>query len=69
MACRKCLKRMLAKPLHLPEVTACCTFVANGIIGPYFLKNEGGIFAAGTGERYLTMISSFLCPKLNDVDV
>jgi len=39
-----------------------------GIIGPYFFQNEAGVAIIVNGERYKSMISNFLWPKMDDMD-
>ena len=51
------------------KVTVWCAFSANGIIGPYFFENEAGNSVTVTGERYRAMITNFLWPELNGMDV
>jgi len=43
-------------------------FWSGGIIGPYFFQNEAGVAIIVNGERYRSMISNFLWPKMNDMD-
>ena len=38
------------------------------IIGPYFFQNEAGVAITVNGERYRSMISNFLWPKIDDMD-
>ena len=42
---------------------------AEGIIGPYFFKNEAGHNVTANGERYRAMINDFFMSELEDVDV
>ena len=62
-------RQIVEKPLHLQKVTVWCAFSANGIIGPYFFENEAGNSVTVTGERYRAMITNFLWPELNGMDV
>jgi len=41
---------------------------SGGIIGPYFFQNEAGVAITVNGERYRSMISNFLWPKIDDMD-
>lgn len=56
-------------PLHPQKVTVWCALWAEGIIGPYFFKNEAGNNVTVNGERYRAMINDFFVPELEDVDV
>jgi len=53
--------------MHPEKVTVWCGFwsVSDGIIGPYFLQNEAGVAKTVNGERYRSMISNFLLPKMD----
>ena len=51
-----------------PEKVTVCEFWSGGIIGPYFFQNEADIAITVNGERYRSMISNFLWPKMDDVD-
>ena len=62
-------RQIVEKPLHSRKVTVWCAFFANGIIGPYFFENEAGNSVTVTGERYRAMITNFLWPELNGMDV
>lgn len=57
------------KPLHSPKLTVWCGFWSGGIIGPYFFRNEAGNTVTVNGERYRSMITNFLWPKLEEVDL
>jgi len=54
--------------MHPEKVTVWCGFWSGGIIGTYFFQNETGIAITVNGERYRSMISNFLWPKLGDMD-
>ena len=62
-------RQIVEKPLHPRKVTVWCAFSANGIIGPYFFKNKAGNSVTVTGERYRAIITNFLWPELNGMDV
>ena len=50
-------------------IAVWCALWAEGIIGPYFFKNEAGHNVTVNGERYRAMINDFFVPELDDVDV
>jgi transposase len=62
-------REIVEKPLHAQKVTVWCAMSANGIIGPYFFENDAGNSVTVNGERYRAMITNFLWPALNDMDV
>jgi len=57
-------------PLH-PEklLTVWCALWADGIIGPYFFKNDAGQNVTVNGDRYRAMINDFFIPELDHLDV
>lgn len=44
-------------------------FRVKGVICPHFIKNESGNAVTVTGERYRKLITNFLWPNLDDIDV
>ncbi|GFS74226.1 transposable element Tc3 transposase [Trichonephila clavipes] len=56
-------------PLHLEKLTIWCALWADGIIGPYFFKNDEGHNVTVNGDRYRAMIANFFIPELNNHDV
>ncbi|GFX38123.1 transposable element Tc3 transposase [Trichonephila clavipes] len=56
-------------PLHPEKLTVWCALWADGIIGPYFFKNDEGHNVTVNGDRYRAMITSFFIPELNNPDV
>lgn len=54
--------------MHSEKATVWCGFWSGRIIGPYFFQNETGIAITVNGERYRSMISNFLWPKLDNID-
>lgn len=60
---------MVEKPMHPQRVTVWCGLWAGGIIGPYFFENEAGQAVTVTGVRYREMITTFLWPELDDMNV
>ncbi|XP_075149032.1 uncharacterized protein LOC142222665 isoform X2 [Haematobia irritans] len=60
---------IVEKPMHPQRVTVWCGLWACGIIGPYFFQNEAGQAVTVNGVRYREMITNFLGPELEDMDV
>lgn len=60
---------IVEKPMHPQRVTVWCGLWAGGIIGPYFFQNEAGQAVTVNGVRYREMITNFLWPELEDMDV
>ena len=58
----------LQTPLHPEKCTVWCGLHADGIIGPYFFKNEAGACVTVNGDRYRTMINDFLFENMDDID-
>ncbi|GFV69998.1 putative transposable element [Trichonephila clavipes] len=56
-------------PLHPEKLTVWCALWADGIIGPYFFKNDEGHNITVNGDRYIAMINNFFIPELNNHDV
>lgn len=57
------------KPLHAQRATVWYGFWAGGVIGPYFFENEAGNAVTVNGVHYCNMITEFLWPHLDSVDV
>jgi hypothetical protein len=55
--------------MHPEKVTVWCAFWAGGIIGPFFFENDAGNSVTVNGERYRAMITNFLWPELDGMDV
>ncbi|XP_075150474.1 uncharacterized protein LOC142224574 [Haematobia irritans] len=55
--------------MHPQRVTVWCGLWAGDIIGPYFFQNEAGQTVTVNGVRYREMITNFLWPELDDMDV
>jgi len=51
--------------MHPEKVTVWCGFWSGD---PYFFQNEAGVAITINGERYRSMISNFLWPKMDDTD-
>ena len=47
-------------------MTVWCGFWYDGIIGPFFFKNEQGAAVSVIGERYRAMINEFSSPKVKE---
>lgn len=60
---------ILEKPMHPPRVTVWCAFRADGVIGPYFFQNAAGNALTVNGVRYREMLTEFLWPELDRIDV
>ena len=45
-----------------------CRFRSDGIIGPYFFRNEAGAALTVNGRRYRSMITQFFSLSLDDMD-
>ncbi|GFW95496.1 uncharacterized protein TNCV_1721981 [Trichonephila clavipes] len=56
-------------PLHPEKLTVWCALWADGIIGPYFFKNDESHNVTVNGDRYRAMITNFFIPQLNNHDV
>ncbi|GFT50311.1 putative DD41D transposase [Trichonephila clavipes] len=56
-------------PLHPKKLTVWCALWADGIIGPYFFKNDEGHNLTVNGDQYRAMITNFFIPELNNHDV
>ncbi|GFV45173.1 putative DD41D transposase [Trichonephila clavipes] len=56
-------------PLHTKKLTVWSALWADGIIGPYFFKNDEGHNVTVNGDRYRAMITNFFIPELNNHDV
>ncbi|GFX46760.1 DUF4817 domain-containing protein [Trichonephila clavipes] len=56
-------------PLHPEKLTVWCALWADGIIGPYFFKNDEGHNVTVNFDRYRAMITNFFIPELNNHDV
>ncbi|GFX46748.1 transposable element Tc3 transposase [Trichonephila clavipes] len=56
-------------PLHPEKLTVWCALWADGIIGPYFFKNDEGHNVTVNGDRYRAMITNFFIPELNNHDI
>jgi hypothetical protein len=58
------------KPLHAQRATVWCGFWAGGVIGPYFFENNAAGNAVTVNEvRYRNMITEFLWPQLDGMDM
>lgn len=57
------------KAMHPQRVTVWCALWSGGIIGPFFFENEDGSAVTVNGERYRAMITQFLVPHLEAIDL
>ena len=60
---------IVEKPMHPQRVTVWCGLWAGGIIGPYFFQNDAGLAVTVNGVRYREMITNFLWPELDHMNV
>ncbi|GFV95966.1 putative DD41D transposase [Trichonephila clavipes] len=51
-------------PLHSEKLTVWSTLWTDGIIGPYFFKNDEDHNVTVNGDRYRAMITNFFIPEL-----
>ena len=57
------------KPLRAQRATVWCGFWAGGVVGPYFFENEPGSAVTVNGVHYCNMITEFLWPQLDGMDM
>jgi hypothetical protein len=57
------------KLLHVQRATVWCGFWAGGVIGSYFFENDAGNAITVNGVRYRNMITEFLWPQLDGMDM
>lgn len=55
--------------MHPQRLTVWCGLWHGGIIGPYFFRNGEGRAVTVNGERYRTMLTEFLWPELENMDI
>lgn len=60
---------IVEKPMHPERVTVWCGLWAGGIIGPFFFEDRAGRAVTVNGERYRAMITDFLWPIIDQMDV
>lgn len=60
---------IIEKSMHPPRVTVWCAFWNGGVIGPYFFENVAGNAVTVNGVRYREMVTEFLWPQLDGIDV
>ncbi|XP_039280784.1 uncharacterized protein LOC120350607 [Nilaparvata lugens] len=59
-------RQLHERPLNSPKVTVWCAVSQFGVIGPYFFEDDN-IAVTVTSERYVTMLQTFLQPKLEEL--
>ncbi|XP_039294955.1 uncharacterized protein LOC120353834 [Nilaparvata lugens] len=59
-------RQLHERPLNSPKVTVWCAVSQFGVIGPYFFEDDN-ITVTVTSERYVTMLQTFLQPKLEEL--
>ncbi len=57
------------QPLHSPILTVWRGFWSGGIIDRYFFRYEAGDTDTVNGKRYRAMLTSYLWPQLEEVDL
>lgn len=57
------------KQMHPQRATVWCGFWSGGVIGPYFFEDEAEIAVTVNGIRYRNMITEFLWPQLDGMDL
>lgn len=62
-------EQVLETPLHPQKVTVWCGLHAEGIIGPYFFKNEAGANVTVNGARYREMLEDWFFPNVATHDL
>ncbi|XP_018375528.1 PREDICTED: uncharacterized protein LOC108769183 [Trachymyrmex cornetzi] len=60
---------IVERPMHPPRVTVWCGFWSGGIIGPFFFENDAGNAVTVNGERYRAMLTNFLWPQIDTMNV
>ncbi|GFX00855.1 putative DD41D transposase [Trichonephila clavipes] len=66
----KLIHKCMSKHRYIQKkLTVWCALWAEGIIGPYFFKNDEGHNVTVNGDRYRAMITNFFIPELNNHDV
>ncbi|KAL4098418.1 hypothetical protein QTP88_023037 [Uroleucon formosanum] len=57
------------KEMHPERVTVWCGIWSGGLIGPYFFEDEEGNAVTVNGVRYRAMLSNFLWPRLDQMNI
>ncbi|XP_060863533.1 uncharacterized protein LOC132940126 [Metopolophium dirhodum] len=55
--------------MHPERTTVWCGFWAGGVIGPFFFEDDEGVTVTINGERYRHMLTNFLWPFLQNIDM
>jgi hypothetical protein len=55
--------------MHPERTTVWCGFWVGGVIGPFFFEVDEGDTVTINGERYRHMLTSFLWPFLQNIDM
>ncbi|XP_061394938.1 uncharacterized protein LOC133330517 [Musca vetustissima] len=55
--------------MHPEKCTVWCGLYAGGIIGPYFFKDAVGRNVTVNGDRYRSMLTYFLLPKMEELNL
>lgn len=62
-------EQILETPLHPEKVTVWCGLHANGVLGPFFFKNEAGANVTVNAERYRAMLDDWFFPNVATHDL
>ena len=60
---------IVERPMHPPRVTVWSGFWSGGIIRPFFFENDAGNAVTVNGERYRAMLTNFLWPQIDTMNV
>ena len=62
-------RQYLETALNPLKWTVRCGVQANGIIGPYFFRNEEGAAVTVNGVRYRHILNTFFFPKMQELNI
>jgi hypothetical protein len=54
------------RQLHRSKVTVWCIVSSSGLIGPYFIENDGGLTTTVKSVRYAGMLEKFVAHELHN---
>lgn len=57
------------REMHPQRVTVWCGIWSGGLIGPFFFEDEEGNAVTVNGVRYRAMLSNFLWPRLDEMNI
>ena len=62
--------RIIQEQQFYPQrVTVQCSFWTEGVIGPYLFEDKGGQSLIVNGNRYKEIVTNFLWPRLEGMDL